>query len=250
MSFKAVLIDDEKHNLENLVYLLNTYCPQVEVCDIAINAESGKTAILKHQIDIVFLDIQMPDKNGFDLLRDLTHCDFEIIFVTAFDQYAIQAMRFAAVDYLLKPINVAELQSAVKRAIDKCVLKVQNKQLENLIQLLKNQQNKKEHRIALTTMKETRYIKTDEIVRCESSNNYSTFYLQDNEALLVCKPIYEYEDILSEYGFLRCHQSHLVNMKFIKSWIKDDGDHLLLYNGTEVPISRTKKERVKMALDK
>jgi two-component system LytT family response regulator len=249
MSYKAVIIDDEIHNVENLTQLLTTYCPQIQVCDTAMNAEDGKISILKHQADIVFLDIQMPDKNGFDLLRDLNQYDFEIIFVTAFDQYAIQAMRFAAVDYLLKPINIEELQSAVNRAIKKCEFKVQNRQLENLIQLLKNQQNKDEHRIALTTMKETRFIKTSEIIRCESSNNYSTFFLQNNEELLVCKPIYEYEEILSEYGFIRCHQSHLVNKKFVKSWVKEYGDHLLLLNGKEVPISRTKKDYVKKALN-
>jgi two-component system LytT family response regulator len=249
MSYKAVIIDDERHNVENLTQLLTTYCPQVLVCETAMNADDGKISILKHQADIVFLDIQMPDKNGFDLLRDLSQYDFEVIFVTAFDQYAIQAMRFAAVDYLLKPINIEELQSAVNRAIKKCELKLQNRQLENLILLLKNQQNKDEHRIALTTMKETRFIKTSEIVRCESSNNYSTFFLQNNEELLVCKPIYEYEEILSGYGFIRCHQSHLVNKKYVKSWVKEDGDHLLLFNGKEIPISRTKKDLVKKALD-
>jgi two-component system, LytTR family, response regulator len=249
MSYKAVIIDDEIHNVENLTQLLTTYCPQISVCDTAMNADDGKISILKHQADIVFLDIQMPDKNGFDLLRDLSQYDFEVIFVTAFDQYAIQAMRFAAVDYLLKPINIEELQSAVNRAIKKCELKLQNRQLENLILLLKNQQNKDEHRIALTTLKETRFIKTSEIVRCESSNNYSTFFLQNNEELLVCKPIYEYEEILCGYGFIRCHQSHLVNKKFVKSWVKEDGDHLLLFNGKAVPISRTKKDLVKKALD-
>ena len=249
MSFKAVIIDDEIHNVENLTQLLTTYCPQIQVCESAMNADEGKISILKHQADIVFLDIQMPDKNGFDLLRDLNQYDFEVIFVTAFDQYAIQAMRFAAVDYLLKPINIEELQSAVNRAIKKCELKLQNRQLENLLLLLKNQQNKEEHRIALTTMKETRFIKTSEIVRCESSNNYSTFFLQNNEELLVCKPIYEYEEILSGYGFIRCHQSHLVNKKFGKRWVKEDGDQLLLFNGKAVPISRTKKDYVKKTLE-
>jgi two-component system LytT family response regulator len=250
MSIKAVLIDDEKHNLDNLQGLLNTYCPQIEVCDTAMDAEDGRTMILKHHPDIVFLDIQMQGKNGFDLLRGLNVYDFEVIFVTAHDQYAIQAMRFAAIDYLLKPIDINELQSAVDRAIKKCKLKVQNLQLENLIHLLKSQQNKEEQRIALTTMKETRFVKTNEIVRCESSNNYSTFFLQDNESLLVCKPIYEYEEILKDHGFIRCHQSHLVNKKFIKSWKKEYGDFLLLFNGTEIPVSRNKKDYVKKALEK
>jgi two-component system LytT family response regulator len=249
MSIKAVLIDDEKHNLDNLRELLRLYCPQVTVLDTALNAEDGKSLILKHQPQIVFLDIQMPGRSGFDLLQGISNYGFEVIFVTAHDQYAIQAMRFAAVDYLLKPIDIKELQSAVERATNQLRLKAQNRQLENLIDLLKSQQNKDEQRIALNTLKETRFIKTNDIVRCESSNNYTTFFLGDGESLLVCKPIYEYQEILKEYGFIRCHQSHLVNKKFIKSWKKEHGDYLLLNNGVEVPISRNKKESVKMALD-
>ncbi|ASU32691.1 LytR/AlgR family response regulator transcription factor [Mucilaginibacter xinganensis] len=249
MSISAVLIDDEKHNLDNLQELLYAYCPQITVCAAALGADEGVSIILKHQPELVFLDIQMPNKTGFDLLRGLSNYDFEVIFVTAFDNYAIQAMRFAAVDYLLKPIDINELQAAVDRAVKKCRLKVQNQQLENLIHLLKSQQNKEDQRIALTTLKETRFVKTSGIIRCESSNNYSTFFLQDGEELLVSKPIYEYEEILKDYGFIRCHQSHLVNKKFVKSWKKEYGDHLLLFNGTEVPVSRSKKDEVKRALD-
>ncbi|MEO6981118.1 MAG: LytTR family DNA-binding domain-containing protein [Mucilaginibacter sp.] len=249
MSIRAVLIDDEKHNLANLQELLHTYCPEVTICDTALSADEGATIILKHRPDIVFLDIQMPGKTGFDLLRGLTSYDFEVIFVTAFDQYAIQAMRFAAIDYLLKPIDINDLQAAVDRAIKKCRVKAQNLQLENLIHLLKGQQNKDEQRIALNTLKETRFVKTGEIVHCESSNNYTTFFLLDGEQLLVCKPIYEYEEILKDYGFIRCHQSHLVNKKFVKSWKKEYGDFLLLFNGNEIPISRNKKEAVKKAMD-
>jgi len=248
MSMNAVLIDDEKHNLENLGQLLNDCCPQVNICGTALNAEEGKGIILKYRPDIVFLDIQMPHKTGFDMLRELSEHDFEVIFVTAYDQYAIQAMRFAAVDYLLKPIDTNELRSAVERAIKQRLLKVQNRQLENLITLLKNQQNKEEQRIALATMKETRFVKTSEIMRCQSSNNYTTFFLHDKEELLVCKPIYEYEEILKDHGFIRCHQSHLVNKKFVKSWKKEYGDFLLLFNGAEVPVSRNKRDDVKKAL--
>jgi two-component system LytT family response regulator len=247
MRLKSVLIDDEKNNVDNLRQLLSTYCPEIEVCETAYSAADGESCILRYRPDIVFLDIQMPDKNGFDLLTDLSRYDFEVIFVTAYDQYAIKAMRFAAVDYLLKPIDIDELKSAVNRATNKCQLKVQNHQLENLIQVIASREKKEDHRIALSTMKETRFIKTDEIVRCESSNNYSTFFLKDNESLLVCKPIYEYEEILKDYGFIRCHQSHLINKKYVKSWIKEDGDRLLLLNGEEIPISRNKKDLVKEA---
>lgn len=245
---KAVLIDDELNNLNNLKVLLETYCPQVEVCAIAQTADQGKAAIYTYQPDLLFLDIQMPDQDGFALLRSLTRYDFEIIFVTAFDQYAIQAMRFSAVDYLLKPVNIVELQAAVARAYKQRQLKVQNQQVIHLMQWLEAQSKKEDLQIALSTTQETRFVKTNEIIRCESSNNYTTFFLNDKTKLLVSKPIYEYDELLSNNGFLRCHQSHLVNQSFIRSWQKEYGDFLLLTDGTQVPISRGKRELVKKTL--
>jgi two-component system LytT family response regulator len=245
---RAILIDDEKNNLDNLSRLLSQYCPDVQVEAVAMNAEAGRELIGQLHPDIVFLDIQMPGKSGLDLLRELPRLDFEIIFVTAFDQYGIQAVKFAAVDYLLKPVNVPELQEAVRKAAIRSREKKKNGQMENLLQLLQRQPFKDEHRIALTTLKETRFLYTRQIVRCESDNNYSHFFLDNGEKLLVSKPIYEYEALLKDYGFIRCHQSHLVNKKFIKSWVREDGGFLLLDNGTIVPVSRTKKEAVLEAL--
>lgn len=245
---KAVLIDDELNNLNNLKVLLETYCPQVDVCAMVQTAGQGKAAIYTYQPDLLFLDIQMPDQDGFALLRSLTRYDFEIIFVTAFDKYAIQAMRFSAVDYLLKPVNIVELQAAVARAYKQRQLKVQNQQVVHLMQWLEAQSKKEDLQIALSTTQETRFVKTNEIIRCESSNNYTTFFLNDKTKLLVSKPIYEYDELLSNNGFLRCHQSHLVNQSFIRSWQKEYGDFLLLTDGTQVPISRGKKELVKKAL--
>lgn len=245
---KAILIDDEPHNLSNLRTLLNTYCPQIEVCALAMNAEEGKEALYKYKPDLLFLDIQMPHQDGFSLLRSLTEYDFEVIFVTAYDQYAIQAMRFSAVDYLLKPVDITELQAAVAKAGKQRQLKVQNQQIDHLMQWIKAQTQKEDLQIALSTLQETRFVKTNEIIRCESSNNYTTFFLNDGTNLLVSKPIYEYDDLLSSHGFLRCHQSHLVNKAYIKSWKKDYGDFLQLTDGTQVPISRGKKETIKKAL--
>lgn len=245
---KALLIDDEQPNVDNLQALLVMYCPQVQVCGTALNTEAAKSLLYAHQPDLLFLDIQMPGQSGFDLLRSLPVHDFEVIFVTAYDQYAIQALRFAAVDYLLKPVAIDELQAAVERAYKQRQLKEQNQLLQNLLQVLKAGQQQAEQRVALATTKETRFVKISEIVRCESSNNYTTFYLADGESLLVCKPIYTYDDLLKEYGFMRCHQSHLVNKRFIKSWRKEYGDFLLMTNGSEVPISRAKKEDLRKAL--
>ena len=229
--------------------MLRQYCPQLEITGQAINATEGETLILRLNPEIVFLDIQMPGKNGFELLKSLRTHHFELIFVTAHDQYGIQAVKFSAIDYLLKPINPEELINAVNKAIYRSAEKKQNKKLENLLQVLQNQQQKYTHRIALTSAKETRFIKTQEIIRCESSNNYTTFFIIGGEKIMTSKPIFEYEEILNEYGFIRCHQTHLVNKRFIKSLVKQDGGYLLLEDDTQIPLSRMKKDMIKKELE-
>lgn len=242
----AILIDDEQNNLDNISSLISKYCPQVKIIATANNAEEGKQAILKHYPDLVFLDIQMPGKTGFELLQELDNYDFEVIFITAFDQYAIQAIRFSAVDYLLKPVDPEELKKAVDRVVEKQSQKRQNLQLENLLQVLQNQKNT--HRVALATLKEIRFVKPQDITHCEASNNYTFFYLNNGEKLTVSKPIYEYEELLSPYQFIRTHQSYLVNIQYIKSWVKEDGGYLLLETGQQIPVSRNKKEAVMDAI--
>jgi two-component system, LytTR family, response regulator len=246
MKITAVLIDDEMNNLDNLHQLLKRHCPEVQVMATALNAEEGRRIILENQPDLVLLDIEMPGKNGFDLLKSLPQYDFEVIFVTAYDQYGIQAVKFSAIDYLLKPINPDELQLAINKVISKNRSKKQNLQLENLLRIF--QQQKEDQRIALPTQKETRFIATGDIVRCESSNNYTSFVLANKEMILVSRPIYEYEELLGNYGFIRCHQSHLVNRKYIKSLIREDGGYLLMENGEQIPVSRGKKDFVIGAL--
>jgi two-component system, LytTR family, response regulator len=245
----TVIIDDEQNNIDNLSILLHTYCPQVSVLASALNAQEGEQIILKHKPDLVFLDIQMPEKNGFDMLKSLNAFDFEIIFVTAFDQYGIQAVKFSAIDYLLKPINIDDLKQAVQKAALKSTQKRHNAQLENLIQLVQQKQQKQFHRIALQSTKETRFVEPDKIMRCESSNNYTTFFLSNGEKIWTSKPIFEYEEMLHDYGFIRCHQSHLVNKTFIKSWIKEEGGYFLMEDNTQIPISRNKKEGLKLLLN-
>ncbi|MFT3705172.1 MAG: LytTR family DNA-binding domain-containing protein [Agriterribacter sp.] len=239
---KAIIIDDEKNNIDNLEGLLQKYCPQVIIAASALNAEEATAMIALHKPELLFLDIQMPGKNGLELLQSLPVHTFEVIFVTAFDQYGIQAVKFSALDYLLKPVNIDELKTAVQKADERIQQKRQNIPLENLLQLLEHRQQKEEHRLALSTLKETRLVKPSEIIRCESSNAYTTFFLDDEQKLLISRPIYEYEELLKEYGFMRCHQSHLVNKKYIRSWVKEDGGYLLLHNGNRIPVSRNKKE--------
>lgn len=246
MPIRALAIDDERHNLDNLTRLVRSYCPQVEMIDTAMSAEEARPKILSHLPDLIFLDIQMPAQNGFDLIRTLPPLDMDVIFVTAFDEYAIQAIRFAAVDYLLKPVHPEELQQAVHRVLLKRQQQRSNEQLQHLLELLHSQQE--EHRLALPTAREIRLIRTTDIVRCESLNNYTAFYLASREKIIVSKPIYEYEEMLLPYRFIRCHQSHLVNLRHVKSWIREEGGYLLLDNGDQVPVSRSKKEQLLDAL--
>ncbi len=240
----AVIIDDEKNNIANLQGLLVKHCPQVLIAGTAVNAELGQLLIKEHKPELVFLDIQMPGKNGFEMLQGLPAHDFELIFVTAFDQYGIQAVKFSAIDYLLKPVTISELKMSVDKAIERTNRKKQNSQLENLLNLLQHREDKKEHRIALPTTKEIRFINPDQIIRCESSNAYTGFFLKDGQKIIVSRPIFEYDELLKEYGFIRCHQSHLVNKQYVKSWVKEDGGYLLLEDQTRIPVSRNKKEEV------
>ena len=245
---KAVIIEDEPINISNLQQLLKANCPQINISATAQNAYLGEEIILENKPDLVFLDIQMPGRNGFELLQSLPDYSFEVIFVTAFDNYGIQAVKFAAIDYLLKPINIEELKTAVKKVVEKKEKRNQNLQLENLIQLLKN--NQEEHRIALPSAQQIKYVNPADIIRCESNNNYTTFYFASGEKSVVSKPIYFYEELLQNYNFIRCHQSHLVNKKYIVSLVKEDGGYLLLKDSTQIPISKQKKEIIKTLFSK
>ena len=246
----AIIIDDEQHNIDNLFTLLQRHCPQLNVIGTATNATEAEELIVDQRPALIFLDIQMPEKSGFDLLRSLPVRNFEIIFVTAYDQYGIQAIKFSAIDYLLKPVNIAELKEAVNKVSAHISNKKQNVLLENLVAHLMDSNRKSEHRIALPGAKETRFVLTQDIVRCESSNNYTMFYLNTGEKIMVSKPIFEYEDLLADYGFIRCHQSYLINKKYIKSWVKEDGGYLLLDDGTNIPVSKQKRDFVKKELGK
>lgn len=238
---RTLIIDDEPGNIETLEHLLKTNCKNVEVVASALNAIEALTLIRNLTPDLIFLDIQMPGQSGFDLLRQFNRCDFEIIFVTAYDQYGIQAIKFSAIDYLLKPVQTEELRSAVEKVQKKVDQKKDNLLLVNLLEYLKDKEDKNNHKLALATSRETLFVSPDKIVRCESSNAYTVFFFDDQKKITVSRPIYEYEELLTDYGFIRCHQSHLVNKNHITSWRKEDGGYLLLEDGSTIPVSRSKK---------
>jgi two-component system LytT family response regulator len=241
---RAIIIDDERNNIENLTGLIKKHGAEVEIIASATTADEGIKIVTDLRPDLLFLDIQMPGKNGFDVLRALPHHQFEVIFVTAFDQYGIQAVKFAAIDYLLKPVDPEELKLSIRKAADVLARKKDNLKLENLLELLKNKDAKSQHKLALASTKEIQFVNTGDIIRCESSNAYTTFYLANGKSIMVSKPIFEYDELLTDYGFIRCHQSHLVNSNFIKSWIKEDSGYLLLSDNSRVPVSRAKKDIV------
>lgn len=242
-----MIIDDETPNRENLHSLLQRYCPDITVVAEAGSIETGITLIRKHHPELLFLDIQLHGRSGFELLKALEQINFEIIFVTAYDQYGIQAVKFSALDYLLKPIDVEELQAAVQKARLKRSQRNTNDRLEYLVSYLKSGKETPPV-IALPLQEEIRYIPVNEIVRCEARNSYTCFYLHSGEKILVSQTLKEYAGLLHAHGFLRTHQSHLVNPHYVKSWIREDGGALLLKDATRVPISKSQRETVKAGL--
>ncbi|AOW10629.1 LytR/AlgR family response regulator transcription factor [Flavobacterium gilvum] len=245
---RGIIIDDEPNNITNLQRLLEKYCPEVIIVGSSSDPNNGIKLIKDSQPDLVFLDIHMPEKDGFQVLKDLDSYDFEVIFVTAFSQYGIQAIKFSAIDYLLKPIDIEELKKAVAKTSNRLKHKNQNLQLQNLLHHLKESNNNSDHRIAISSLKETRFVYVKNIVRCESENSYTLFFTDEGETIISTVPLYEYDEMLSIYGFIRCHQSHLVNKKYVRSLLKEDGYTLLLYNQNRIPVSRNKKDLVKKAL--
>jgi two-component system LytT family response regulator len=244
---RAIIVDDELANIENLRALLLKHCPQVAVVASAFNNKDAAGLINLHQPELVFLDIQLNDDSGFNLFKLLPQKSFEVIFVTAFDNYGIQAIKFAALDYILKPVDIDELVAAIAKAEEKTKSKRHNQQLDFLLSHVK-QDEKQPLKIALPQQKEIRYVVVNDIIRCEANNVYTFFYLQNGERLLVSKTLKEFAGLLEPNGFFRAHQTHLVNMMAIKSWLKEDGGTLLLTNGDKIPVSRPNRDKLKTVL--
>lgn len=243
----VIIIDDEIANIENLQHLLQKHCKQVQVMATATTIHQAVGLIKMHRPDLVFLDIQMGRHNGFDLLKLLPDRTFEVIFITAYDQYGIQAVKFSALDYLLKPVDIDDLVAAVSKAEKRLLAVKNNGQLDFLLQYLKNP-GLQNTRIALPQLQEIRYVFIRDIIRCEAENTYTFFFLENGEKILVSRPLKEYSDLLKPCGFLRTHQTHLVNPAFVKSWLKEDGGSLLMLNGEKIPVSKPNREQVKQAL--
>ncbi len=237
---KAVIVDDEPYSCESLVTLLERYCPGVKVADICYSGDHALTVIPQLQPQIVFLDIEMPRMNGFELLEKLPELKFEIIFTTSYDQYAIKAIRFSALDYLLKPIDREELQRAVQKVTDRLHHPLPQ-QMEILLQKIR-QPVSSIQKIALPTMEGLQMIPVDSIISCASDSNYTVLLLKDKQKLIVSRTLKEIEEMLEEYLFLRVHHSHIVNLNEVSKYVKGEGGYVVMSDDSSVDVSRSRKE--------
>jgi two-component system, LytTR family, response regulator len=238
---RAIIIDDEPKNVRILKKLLEDYCPQVEFAGEAGDARMAFTTIRELKPDIVFLDIEMPYGNAFDLLDKLLPVDFEIIFITAFDDYTLKAFKYSALDYLLKPVDIDELKAAVKKAAEKIAGKNINLQLGNLLSNLKNNKATLQ-KIALPSADGIIFINVEEIIRCEASGNYTIIYADSKEKITASKTIKDYEELLPPSIFCRIHNSHIINLNRIKKYHRGRGGFVVMDDGTSIEVASRRRD--------
>lgn len=241
MIINAVIIDDEKHSRATLQDMVQEYCPEVHIAGLADGCKSGVEIIEKCNPQLVFLDIQMPDGSGFRVLEQTKKMNFEVIFTTAYDSFAIKAFKYSALDYLLKPIDGVELQNAVDKAVQRKAT-ASGAAVEMLLENLKRKD--KPGKIVLSTFKGLHVVEICQIVRCKSEDYYTRFFFKDKTDLLVSKTLKEYESILEDHQFIRPHKSHLINIEYVKNYVKSDGGAIHLTDGTKIPVARRKRDAI------
>lgn len=237
---KAIIIDDERNCIEMLEWLLQTYCPSVQLIATCNSGESGIEAIKKLHPQLVFLDIEMPKMNGFDVLEQLKEIEFEVVFTTAYDNFAVRAFKYAALNYLLKPIDPEDLQATIKRMEEK-VSSPSKEQMDLLFQNLLNPKAQVE-RIALSTDDGLVFIQTSSIAYCKAESNYTFVVLADGKKILVAKTLKEINETLTGRDFFRIHNSFLVNINHIQKFVKGDGGYVVMPDKTEITVSRSRKD--------
>ena len=238
---KALIVDDEENARGNLQVLLKDYCEEVTVVAMLDNVTDGLKAAKKHKPDLIFLDIEMNGETGFDLLSMIEDIDFDVVFTTAHSDYALKAFKFNATDYLLKPIDIDELIKAVSKTSKRLGNQLSKNKMDQIISRAQ-QPNNPFKKIALPTVDGLIFVERDHIIRCESADNYTTFYLHDGSKIMVSKTIKHFEEMLSEYNFFRVHQSHLINLRHLKQYHKGEGGYAIMSDDSSVIVSRRKKE--------
>jgi two-component system LytT family response regulator len=235
---KAVLIDDDESNLSSLSEKISRHCRQVQIIECCDSPEEGIRIIDELKPDLVFLDIEMPQMNGFVMLQQLTYKNFELIFVTAYDHYAIKAIRSCALDYLVKPVEIEELRRAVARAEEKKNQHSSSSQLNLLIEHLQKKQTKL---LTIPTSEGLQFIDIDKIIYLEASDNYSNIYLSPNQKFLVSRTLKDFEELLPADIFIRIHHSSIINKFFVDKYIRGEGGQVVMRNGSVLDVSKRKK---------
>lgn len=237
---KAILVDDENGSRESLALLLEKYCPQVQVLAKADSMTSALTAVQKYEPELVFLDIEMPNGSGFDLLEKIKDIDFDVVFITAYDHYAIRAIKFSAVDYLLKPVDPEDLKNAVNRVEEKRLSKKSlGDKYKTLLSNVKSETKLK--KVAIPDGDGLVFINLTDIIRCDSDGNYTYFILNNGKKIMSSRTLGEYEEMFEGENFFRVHRSHLVNLDHVKKYIKGEGGYVVLSDNSQVEVSRRKK---------
>jgi two-component system LytT family response regulator len=237
----AVIIDDEPKNIKVLKNMLEEFCPRVHLIGKATNSNEGKELIQQKKPDLVFLDIEMPYGNGFDLLNALMPVDFEVVFVTAFDKYMLQALKYSALDFLLKPVNIDELKIAVQNAELRIRKNSINQQINALLENFRKQDSGLK-KIAIPAIDGFDFILIDDIIRCEAQGAYTKIYLNNSKNVIVSKPLKDYEALLPEDIFFRIHNSHLINLNYIKKYNRGRGGLVELEDGSTIEVAIRRKD--------
>lgn len=237
---RAILIDDEADSLEALGILLRKYCPQVEQIAHCQSAEEGLDVIARESPDVLFLDIEMPGMNGFEMLEQIASPNFEVIFVTAYDQYAIDAIKVSAMDYVLKPVDEEELIKTVTRAEENLRKQESSKQLEVLLTNIKG--NGTFQKLAIPTLEGLNFVNINDILYCEADGNYTTIHCRDDEQYVISRTLKDTAELLPESMFFRTHQSYLINLNYLKKYIKGSGGNVILQDGSVIQVARARKD--------
>ncbi len=246
---RTIIIDDEPNAVDFISSIVQEYCKELEVVGKAHNVSEGIERINEKKPDLVFLDVEMPNGTGFDLLAHYPEKEFDVVFITAFNHYAIKAIKFSAVDYVLKPINITEFIEAVQKVIRK---RSENSMHGNdsLKVLMENLRSAQPSRLAIPTAEGMEYLNPKEIIRIEADRSYSWFFLLGNRKILVSKNLKEFQDLLGDRFFFRSHNSVLVNLKYVKKFVRKDGGYIEMTDGAQVPISRNRKDLFLMHMAK
>lgn len=241
----AIIIDDEQNSIETLKWKVENFCPQVKVIEVFSDPVKSLDWLKSNTPDLVFLDIEMPNMSGFDVLEAIPNVNFDVIFTTAYDQYGIQAVKFSALDYLLKPVRNKELIEAVERFTNKGKRADNNVQITSLLQNLRAEaETGRPEKITLATKESLELVAPEEIVYCESDSNYTMVYLTDGRKKLISRTLRDFEEMLTPFNFFRPHNSFLVNMNEVREYVKTDGGYIVLKGKQKIPVSKSRRERL------